>query len=448
MKSLHLPPGKDVETLIRDEPDRSVFMVDRSIYFDQDIFDAEMERIFEGSWIYLCHESEIPEEGDYITTYMGRQPVVVNRRKGGAIGGFINACAHRGTLLAPLRKGHAKTFTCRFHGWSYADSGRCIKIKNEGSGAYPGEESCRGRFSLQDIARIDSYKGFVFGSLSPQVGDLGEHLGAAAAIIDLLADQSPDGLEVLAGDSTYMIRGNWKMGAENGVDGYHVSTVHRVFAATMALREEAEGLTGMKKTEAGRIVGEVQSGSADLGQGHNLVWATRSTPEAAPLYESRDRLISQMGQARAEWMLGRGRNLYLFPNMLLMDQPSTQIRVFRPISAELAEVRIQCIAPRGESAQARASRLRKFLDFYLPTGMATSDDIAALEDTALGSHGRKSRWNDFSRGVKQAMPGDQCEELMAIGCHAVSVSRNWDHDVFYHGYFRHWLKLMANGECK
>jgi benzoate/toluate 1,2-dioxygenase alpha subunit len=443
MKTLNDAAGIDPGKFIQDDPATSTFRVDRAIHIDQAVFDEEVRQIFEGSWIYLCHESEIAQAGDYVTTYMGRQPVVINRRKDGTVGGFVNACSHRGTVIAPLRKGTAKSFTCRFHGWTYSDTGRCIKIKNEATGAYPGDESCRDKFGLKAIPRLESYKGFVFGSLNADVPDLKSQLGAAAVWIDLLADQSPDGLEVLPGESTYIIRGNWKMGGENGVDGYHVSTVHRVFAATIAKREEAGGYTGVKKTEAGRITGNVPSGSVDLGNGHIAIWAKREIPEAAPLFEAKPRLLQQFSKEKVEWMVGTGRNLYLFPNMLLMDQPSTQIRTFRPLSAERAEVRIQCIAPKGESAQARESRLRKFLDFYLPTGMATSDDIAALEDTSIGGHGRLSQWNDYSRGVKEMIPGDQCEELKAIGCNAVAVSYNWDHDTFYHGYYRHWLKVMS-----
>ncbi|HEY9278814.1 MAG TPA: Rieske 2Fe-2S domain-containing protein [Eoetvoesiella sp.] len=436
----------DPEKLIRDEPDTSTFLVDRSIYIDEDVFNAEIRQLYEGGWIYLCHESEIIEAGDYVTRFMGRQPVVINRRKDGSIGCFINACSHRGTVIAPLRKGNAKSFTCRFHGWTYSDSGRCIKIKNETTGAYPGTGSCRGKFDLKDIPRLDTYKGFVFGSLVADVPELIDNLGPAKVWIDLVADQSPEGLEVLPGESTYIIRGNWKMGGENGVDGYHVSTVHRVFAATMAKREESGSYTGVKKTESGRITGNVDSGSADFGNGHIGIWARRETPEAGPLYEAKDRLSEEFDVRKVEWMIGAGRNLYLFPNMLLMDQPSTQIRTFRPLSAERTEVKIQCIAPRGESAQARESRLRKFLDFYLPTGMATSDDIAALEDTSIGGHGRLSQWNDYSRGVQETIPGDQCEELMGIGCNATAVTRNWDHDTFYHGYYRHWLKMMSRNK--
>ena len=430
---------------VLDDESSGRFLVDREIYKDPALFEAEMARIFEGGWVYLCHESELAQPGDYVTRYMGRQPVVVNRRKDGSIGAFANACSHRGTVVAPLRKGSAKSFTCRFHGWTYNEAGRCIKIKNQETGAYPEGENLRETVGLKAVPRVESYRGFVFGSLRADVDGLAAHLGPARAWIDLMVDQSPEGLEIVEGDSTYVIRGNWKMGGENGVDGYHVSTVHRVFAATMAMREEARGDAGTQKTEAGRIMGRVESGTADFGNGHIGIWARRSSPQAAPLYEARERLLREFDERRVDWMVGMGRNLYLFPNMLLFDQPSTQIRILRPLSADRTEVRIQCIAPRGESAQARASRLRKFVDFYLPTGMATSDDIAALEDTAIGGEARLSRWNDYSRGAAATVPGNQCRSLLDIGCEAVAASDNWDHEVFYQGYYRHWLRMM-NGE--
>jgi benzoate/toluate 1,2-dioxygenase alpha subunit len=436
----------DPRAFIVDDPAKSTFRVDRGVYLDEALFEQEMRQIFEGSWIYLCHESEIPVAGDYVTAWMGRQPVVINRRKDGSIGGFVNACSHRGTVLAPLRRGTAKTFTCRFHGWSYNDTGRCIKIKNESAGAYPVDEDCLAKAHLKVIPRVESYKGFVFGSLCADVGSLKSSLGAAAVWVDLLADQSPQGLEVLPGESTYIIRGNWKMGGENGVDGYHVSTVHRVFAAAMAKREEVGNLSGVAKTEAGRINGTVPTGGVDLGNGHLAIWAKRENPEAAPLFEAKERLLQTYSPVKVSWMVDVGRNLYLFPNVLLMDQPSTQIRTIRPLSPGRAELKVQCIAPRGESQTARQARMRKFLDFYLPTGMATSDDIAALEDTFIGGHGRLSRWNDYSRGMAGVIPGSQYEPLQAIDCNAVSVSPSWDHETLYHGYYRRWLQLMAGNE--
>ena len=86
-----------------------------------------------------------------------------------------------------------------------------------------------------------------------------------------------------------------------------------------------------------------------------------------------------------DWILNRGRNLCLFPNLMLMDNPSTQIRLVKPVSAGLTEVSVYCIAPKGESRAARAARLRKFEDFYLTAGLATSDDAAALEAVQDGA---------------------------------------------------------------
>lgn len=96
--------GPGFSGYVLDDADNGRFLVDRGIYRDQALFEAEMARIFEGGWVYLCHESELARHGDYVTRYMGRQPVVVNRRKDGSIGAFVNACAHRGTVVAPCAR--------------------------------------------------------------------------------------------------------------------------------------------------------------------------------------------------------------------------------------------------------------------------------------------------------------------------------------------------------
>ena len=181
-------------------------------------------------------------------------------------------------------------------------------------------------FDLREIARLDSYGGFIFGSLSPDVPSLADWLGEAKPWIDLMVAQSTEGLEVIPGSSTYAIDGNWKFQAENAVDGYHVSTVHRVFANTIAAREGKGEYTGIKKTEAGRMAGGVPTGCYDLGNGHMAVWAQHTTPEVRPIWEQKERLEKDLTPAQVDWILTKGRNLYIFPNVMLMDNPSTQIR--------------------------------------------------------------------------------------------------------------------------
>ncbi len=200
---------------VEDRPGQGIFRVNRAIYTADEIFETEMARIFEHSWLYLCHESQVAEHGDYYATHIGRQPVFVIRRKDGAIGGFLNACAHRGAILTSRRRGRARTLACRFHGWCYDTEGRCIHITNE-LGGFP-DGGAKERHGLTPLPRIASYKGFVFASLDGEVGELEAHLGQAAPFIDLMAEQSPDGMEVVAGHQTYLIRGNWKLPAADQV---------------------------------------------------------------------------------------------------------------------------------------------------------------------------------------------------------------------------------------
>jgi benzoate/toluate 1,2-dioxygenase alpha subunit len=429
--------------LVDDRVDEGVFRIDRSIYTDPDIFDAEMERLYEKGWVFLCHESQVPDEGCYFATDIGRQPVVVTRQKDGSLKTFINACSHRGAILTPVKQGKAKVLTCRFHGWAYNCDGRCIRIKNEAE-AYGEDGFDRAQYDLTEIARTESYRGFVFGSLTDAVEPIADYLGAASTWIDLLVEQSPEGLEVVPGSSTYVIRGNWKMQLENAVDGHHVSTVHRVFASTVSNREERDGSTGMAQTEGGRITGKVPTGAYDLGNGHMSIWATHTTPDRRPIYRKKDWLEANLPPAHVDWILNRGRNLGLFPNVMIMDNPSTQIRVVKPLAADRAEVTVYCIAPIGEEPDVRAARLRKFEDFYLTAGMATSDDMAALEDTYAGAFGRAARWNDFNRGINTMVLGPD-EGAKAVGFNPVSSSPSWENETLFFGFYRRWRDMMEAG---
>ena len=431
--------GNGFAELVDDRPGDGVFRVDRGVYTDPDVFEAELRSIFEGSWVYLAHESQFASPGDYITGQIGRQPVILNRRRDGGIGGLINSCAHRGALLTATARGNVSTFTCPYHGWCYDAGGRCIKVKAQRSGWPAG--LALDAYDLKAVPRLESYRGFVFASLNAEVPALTDHLGPAAAFIDLLVDQSADGLEVLDGSSSYIVDGNWKLQCENGVDGYHVDTVHRNFASTVARRDARVGARGTARTEVARIRGQVETGCYDLGNGHTLIWAERASPEAAPIHEARLWLEPAIGPERWRWMCGRGRNLLLFPNVFLMDQSSTQVRIIRPLGPARTEVTVYCIAPVGESAEARAARLNKFRDFFLLRGLATPDDAAVLEDVQAGVHGRLDRWNSYSRGLAMMTAGAD-EAARELGIEPISSSPRFDHEALYLGQYRQWLRLL------
>ena len=177
---------------------------------------------------------------------------------------------------------------------------------------------------------------------------LTEYLGEATKIIDMIVDQSPDGLEVLRGSSTYIYDGNWKLQTENGADGYHVSAVHWNYAATTSRRKEAEQVDNARAMSAGGWAKQ-GGGFYSFENGHLLLWTNWANPEDRPNWDRREELAKQFGQARADWMVQRSRNLCLYPNVYLMDQFGSQIRHYRPISVDKTEVTIYCIAPKGEA---------------------------------------------------------------------------------------------------
>ena len=96
-------------SLMEDNPQTGRFRVARDIFTDPDLFELEMKHVWEGNWIYLAHETQIPNKNDYFTMYMGRQPIFIARNRNGELNAFINACSHRGAMLChrvhlPLRQ--------------------------------------------------------------------------------------------------------------------------------------------------------------------------------------------------------------------------------------------------------------------------------------------------------------------------------------------------------
>ena len=129
--------------------------------------------------------------------------------------------------------------------------------------------------------------------------------------------------------------------------------------------------------------------------GHILLWTNTMNPEVRPVWAHRDEIAARVGEERAKFIVGQTRNLGLYPNVFLMDQFSTQIRVVRPLAVDRTEVSIFCFAPKGESAQDRATRIRQYEDFFNVSGMGTSDDLEEFRACQTAYAGTAALWNDM-----------------------------------------------------
>jgi benzoate/toluate 1,2-dioxygenase alpha subunit len=435
--------ARSYRSYVDDRPQDGIFRIDRAIYNDPDILDAEYRYIFESGWVFLCHEDHVRNPGDFFATHMGRQPVFLVRKADGGLGCYLNACGHRGATLVTARTGNATSFVCPYHGFCFDADGRCTAVTARRTG-WSDARFDMADFDLTPIARLDAYRGFVFGSLAADVPDLKEHLGAATALIDIFVAPAPQRLEIVAGFSIYHTRCNWKIMHENGPDAYHAPVVHNNFAQAVNFREKLKPRTGVAKTDTGRLTGRIESASYALGNGHTAFWHKRREPEAFPIYAQKAELETRYTPGQLEWILGRGRHMTIFPNLLMNDLASTHLRAYRPIAVDRMETMIWCIAPAAEPVEMRAARLRKFEDFFLPSGMATPDDVAVAESAHKASFAFHSRWTHMERGIDFAIdgPDDAAREL---GMSPRASTNSWDHEVSMQGVYRRWLEMMERG---
>lgn len=436
---------KGTASHIDDRPGDGVFRVKRAAFIDESLFEREMERIFHRCWNYVCHESQLKDRGAYVRGAIGRYPVFAIRGLDGTIRVFHDSCPHRGSMLTRGRTGLAPTITCRYHGWAFNADGKCIRVRGRESG-YDKSALDRLGVDLKPVLRSETYRGFVFACLDPDMPDLATFLGDARPFIDLMADQSEQGMEVLKGESTYVMRANWKLQTENSTDGYHVASVHRNFAHTVRQRETLMGKLDDEraKTEASRILDleSIQSGGYDVGNGHMINWSDRGSPEAAPLNESRAAITERFGEGTARWMIDRGRTVTIFPNFFLNDVASTCIRLWRPISVDMTEIDTWCLAPVGESAEARRARIRKYEDFFLPSSLAVPDDVRAMENAHAGSQAAGGEgWNDLALGRSTMIDGPD-EAAREFGANALSSNPGRESETPFYAFWREWQRWL------
>ena len=95
--------GTTYDHLVSEERDN--FRVHTRAYSDPEVFDMEMRNIFENNWVYVAHESEIAQPGDYRTAAIGRMPVIVTRSSEDEMHVLLNICRHRGGRGVPRRAG-------------------------------------------------------------------------------------------------------------------------------------------------------------------------------------------------------------------------------------------------------------------------------------------------------------------------------------------------------
>ena len=396
MEGTH-PIARDFAALVEDG------RVASDLYTDPAVFDAEMERIFGRTWVYLAHESEIAVPGDFKAVNLGLRPVIVVRDPGGRVRVFHNRCRHRGTTVCQDPTGNTRSFRCEYHGWTYATDGRLLGVP------YPSRYDASFRlddYALEELPRLGMYRGFIWASLADAGPSIEEHLGPVRDLIDQVVGVSPVGeIALTTRSQRFGYDGTWKLQMENAVDGYHVNFVHQSFAQVQ------------KKALAGRYAADFSTSwsdtspavTRDLGNGHGILDKRCFAPYAA---DERN---------------AGGFNLAVFPNLIIIG---SQVRSVWPVAWNRTEVTVQPMVFKGLE-NLTESRLRTHELFYGPAGFGQPDDLEIFRRVVHGLRSGTSNWVDLSRGLGR----EQTEGNTLVG----QVTDELPQRAFY----RMWKRLMA-----
>ena len=407
------------------------FRVHRDAYRDAGVFNTEKQKILYRSWIILGHASEIAKPGDFISRTVIDKDVILNRDRKGEVRAFFNSCRHRGPAVCRDRAGNRKTFVCPYHGWVYRDDGVLISTGSAESDATFPDGFCKGGTALQAVPRLEEFAGFYFVCFHPDVESLAEFLADAADQLQMISDQSSEGLEVIRGCHEYEINGNYKLLCENSYDGYHLATVHQSYMEYLM-----DVMKGAKINPSG-VARSFGNGHACFETG---IQAGRPVAQWIPsmgegvreeIEAKRAEVIGRLGEERGNLVCNTHRNMVIFPNSVINDQQSVLIRSILPLSHNRMLVRAWTMGPVDESEKLREIRLQNMLSFLGPGGFATPDDVAMLELAQRGYEATDVEWNDFSKGFGP-------EEKTARG-----GLDNYNNELQMRAYWLQWDQMMT-----
>ena len=187
-----------------------------SLYFDPAVSAEERTKIFSRTWQVVGHSSQVATPGDYFTTELAGEPLLLVRGADNQLRGFYNVCRHRAGPPAE-GCGSRKLFRCGYHGWTYGLDGALISsTEMEGVEGFGPED-----FALVPV-RAEEWFNLVFVNMDPAARSLGESLGD----LPRQAEKFPFATMKLFERRTYDMKCNWKTYVDNYLEGYHLPSVH------------------------------------------------------------------------------------------------------------------------------------------------------------------------------------------------------------------------------
>lgn len=367
--------------------------VDSSVYVDPAVHARERQRIFQRTWQFLAHDSEIPNPGDFVVRYIGDDSIIVSRGVDGVVRAVLNVCTHRGMQVCRADLGNTRRFTCPYHGWAFEPEGRLVSVPLDRHFGPDGVD--RETMGLRPIAQLENFDGLWFGNMSAEAPTLTEYLGDFAWYLKIYTARDPQGTEVIGEPQRWRVPGNWKIACENVMgDSYHVQTTHRsVFECGIHPNQAKDFTSGGARNGI-----HIDAGYGTTGLSRQSA-VERGYPRAM-----QDMFAETLSAEHRDLLFGEQplwpTRAHLFPNFSLLCAgarisstelyPYILMRTWRPIDADTLEIWSWVLVEKGASDEFKEKSARAYVLTFGPAGTEEVDDAENWSSMQRAFHGAES----------------------------------------------------------
>lgn len=413
--------------------------VHRSVYLDPAIFALEMEKVFGRGWVFVGHESQVPNSGDFFASTIGTQPVLLVRHSDAKVYVVHNRCGHRGALVCNEAFGNTgRSFRCAYHGWSFKTNGELLAAPLKSG--YPDCYDLKAREFGMVAIRSESYRGFVFANAAGNSNVAFEdYIRPMRRAVDEVADRSPTGtIRVPTRGQRYLYQGNWKEQVDNGGDIYHPPYGHESTISKgdqqFKRREGQEG-PRIADREAAKSSWDRIVMSAFHG-GNNYMGCLSGTeaPRSGAVWEQYMALmIEKYGSERTQEIVREKYHAALFYPNFILHMLSQHVRVVHPIDVNRTEVRVYPISLVGAPEELNRQNIRYLNATHSPASLIQVDDLECFRRVHEGLKNGFPEWVILGRGFGQ-------DTTVPDGVESFGTS-----EVAIRNYYQTWKHAMTSG---